>query len=62
VSSAGVAVNLTNAITSLNAAGFGLVNQRIQGFFVLPVAGDTAVLGGLAGFGIVEGFDGEGEG
>ena len=31
-------------------------------FFVLPVAAETAVGGGLAGFRVVEGLDGEGQG
>ncbi len=44
-----------------DAASFELFDQRIQGFFILPVAAETAVLGGLAGFGVIEGFDGEGE-
>ena len=44
-----------------DAAGFELLDQRVQSFFVLPVAAETAVLGGLAGFGVIEGFDGEGE-
>ena len=43
-------------------AGLQLVDQHIQGFFVLPVAAEPAVLGGLAGFRVVEGFDGEGQG
>ncbi len=42
-------------------AGFELLDQHVQGFFVLPVATETAVLGGLAGFGVIEGFDGEGD-
>ena len=42
-----------------DAAGFELLDQHIQSFFVLPVADETAVLGGLAGFGVIEGFDGE---
>ncbi len=44
-----------------NAAGFELVDQFVQRFFVLPISAETAVLGGLAGFGVIEGFDGEGE-
>ncbi len=44
-----------------DASGFELVDQRIQGLFVLPVAAESAVLGGLASFGVIEGFDGEGE-
>ena len=43
-------------------AGLQFVDQHIQGFFVLPVAAETAVLGGLAGFRVVEGFDGERQG
>ena len=42
-------------------AGLQLIDQHIQGFFVLPVAAETAVLGGLADFRVVEGFDGEGQ-
>ncbi|NBW79360.1 MAG: hypothetical protein EBR27_10155 [Betaproteobacteria bacterium] len=44
-----------------DAAGFELLDQHVQGLFVLPVAAESAVLGGLAGFGIIEGFDGEGQ-
>ena len=43
-------------------AGLQFVDQHIQGFFILPVAAETAVLGGLAGFRVIEGFDGEGQG
>ena len=43
-------------------AGLQLVDQHIQGFFALPVAAKTAVLGGLDGFGVIEGFGGERQG
>ena len=43
-------------------AGLQLVNQHIQSFVVLPLAAETAVLIGFDGFGVVEGFDGEGQG
>jgi len=43
------------------AAGFELVDHRVQGFFILPVAAESAVLGGFVSFGVIEGFDGEGE-
>ena len=33
-----------------------------SGFFVLLVAAEAAVLGRLADFGVIEDFDGEGEG
>ena len=44
----------------LHTAGFELVDQHVQGFFILPVAAESAVLGGFTGFGVIEGFDGEG--
>jgi hypothetical protein len=44
-----------------DATGFELVNQRVKSLFILPVAGESAVLGGFAGFGIIVGFDGEGQ-
>ena len=44
-----------------DAASLELVDQRVKGFFILPVAAETTVLGGLASFGVIEGFDGEGE-
>ena len=43
-------------------AGLQFVDQHIQGFFVLPVAAESAVLGGLAGVRVIEGFNGEGQG
>jgi len=43
-----------------DAAGFELVNQRVQNFFVLPVAAEAPLLVGLS-LGIIAGFDGEGE-
>jgi hypothetical protein len=47
-------------LTKHLAGSLQLVDQHIQGFFVLPVAAESAVLGGLAGFRVVEGLDGEG--
>ncbi len=44
-----------------DAASFELLDQRAQGSFILPVVAETAVMGGLAGFGVIEGFDGEGK-
>jgi len=44
-----------------DAACFELLDQHVQGFFVLPVAAKTAVLGGFAGVRVVEGFDSEGQ-
>jgi hypothetical protein len=37
------------------------MTRKLGGFFVLPVAAETAVLCGLAGFRVAEGFDGEEE-
>jgi hypothetical protein len=37
-------------------ADFQLVDQHTQGFFVLPVAAEPAVLGGLVGFWVIEGL------
>ena len=43
-------------------AGLQLVDQHIQGFFVLPMAAEPALLGGLAGCRFIEGFYGEAQG
>jgi hypothetical protein len=44
----------------VDTAGFELVDERVQGFFVLPIALESAVVARFTGVGVIEGLDSEG--